>query len=602
MTEVDKKNNEIIKGLIERYFSLREDSLEFVKVAIDSPFSTTEIDELFKDSTDNRIKIKIEEKDHKKYDMGWEKFKEVFHSFKEEYKMVYKNFKENRITINKNEFKLLKALTNYYYDSKDIEELKVRFNYIQSAWSREGYSQDVYYSHWGNISRYFLHKDKDEFSYNLNRLLTTILEQRFVGDKDYYAVLTRNFADWFLCSTNENWESCLSLNSEYVYWSGLPGLLGDPNRLMLYITNGEKKEYEGIKVDKILGRTWLVQDEHDVFHHLKWYPQKVLKNKFMSKCFNIKVPEKRTHDWRSKDPIEIIRFEDKVGYSSFIYQDLSGFMRKYDKFYIEGTNDCEMELICTSDNDIDTGGCFSDFQGGLWELIERGTNLLTEEFGEYEVCYHCDDRITGEEYYINSEPYCYSCFNSCIESCLTCGCEIDKTLRHETFRVAPEYAIGGKEYLCQDCFDENVWEMDTYNHLYYQKEDLNFTLIGSSLYINRLTEKTFSIIKESFSDEEILYNKEYNVYYYHTLTIENGYIKGDNLSSMINLEDMSETRWTSSWFTPQVVMSDYAQRVSDCINPYTYSWSSLSGTINLTGTDATVSATNLEEDDLTNVG
>ena len=86
------------------------------------------------------------------------------------------------------------------------------------------------------------------------------LQKTFGSNDEYELVISLNYADWFLCSTSENWDSCLSLDSTYdsCFWMGLPQLIGDKSRAMVYVTKkGKKKNYNGIEVDSIIFRTWI---------------------------------------------------------------------------------------------------------------------------------------------------------------------------------------------------------------------------------------------------------------------------------------------------------------------------------------------------------
>ena len=74
--------------------------------------------------------------------------------------------------------------------------------------------------------------------------------------------------DWLLASTAEKFSSCFNLDNPngggYSFCLGIPFLSGDKNRMMLYITDGTKKEFMGLKVDSVQTRTWCLFPMHEV--------------------------------------------------------------------------------------------------------------------------------------------------------------------------------------------------------------------------------------------------------------------------------------------------------------------------------------------------
>lgn len=120
---------------------------------------------------------------------------------------------------------------------------------------------------------YSTEKEKDFFLKEMERYIHEISEERIrnrfssivekkpFSSKQLELVFTLNYADWFMASTGDSWTSCISLYSTYdeCFWTGLPTLIGDKSRAMVYITekNGPKKEFYGIKVDKFHVRTWM---------------------------------------------------------------------------------------------------------------------------------------------------------------------------------------------------------------------------------------------------------------------------------------------------------------------------------------------------------
>lgn len=102
---------------------------------------------------------------------------------------------------------------------------------------------------------------KEENEKYIRRVFADITQEKFFKGQELELVFSLNYADWFLASTGDSWSSCISLYSNYdeCFWTGIPQLIGDKSRAMIYITekNGKKKEFHGIKVDKFIARSWI---------------------------------------------------------------------------------------------------------------------------------------------------------------------------------------------------------------------------------------------------------------------------------------------------------------------------------------------------------
>lgn len=153
-------------------------------------------------------------------------------------------------------------------------------------------------------------------------------------------VISRNFADWFLCSTSEKWTSCLNLDSEYAnaYWSGLPYLAGDPNRVMIYFTDGKKKKFNGVETDKFGQRLWGILGEDNKLYLLKSYPQDYYGTDYISAIiesnFGIKVVE-MNEKFVSKEAITPLF--TKSNQPHFIFTDRSIIKRSLKMGFYEGS-------------------------------------------------------------------------------------------------------------------------------------------------------------------------------------------------------------------------------------------------------------------------
>jgi hypothetical protein len=230
---VETRNKILIKNLVQDHFSLEKKSLELFKQRLffERPIAK-EWKEIIGDSPDLRVRFDITEEFIEQMDTGWRIFLVKFGYFKEEYNVSYKDFNRNIIKVDGQEKRLFKFIKDLH-----LKKLRETVNH-----------DDIF-----DII-------KDSFSKSLERTLEKISASKAPIGKKMELVVSLNFADWFLCSTSENWSSCLSLQSSYSesFWSGLPGLIGDKNRALIYITDGEKKNFMGIEVDKIINRTWAI--------------------------------------------------------------------------------------------------------------------------------------------------------------------------------------------------------------------------------------------------------------------------------------------------------------------------------------------------------
>jgi hypothetical protein len=265
-------------------------------------------------------------------DKGWKIFRDIYDYAVREFSIKYNNFLNNKIFYRGNEYKLAKFL-------KDIAYEYNVYNLINNASFMRHLTHNEDFKKGGarilkfilkslNIKEELLHEEniiilkqiklensekegKDcifSFKYviqnesctkNMSYSIDVKIEElddiisfyiktinEIIGiykmpNKELELVFSLNPIDWFLCSTKEKWSSCLNLeNSNEVFWQGLPSLIGDKNRAMVYITDGSKKNFMGIKVDRFISRSWVLlvrskEDNKTHFHIVREYPTKI---------------------------------------------------------------------------------------------------------------------------------------------------------------------------------------------------------------------------------------------------------------------------------------------------------------------------------------
>ena len=332
MPNTETKNKEIIYKLVKKHFDLEKNSLELFKFRLFfEPSIGKEYQDLLGDSKDQRHYYEMNDKTFEGLDEGWAYFKDNFKLFVSENKITYSHFKKNNFPVDGQIYKCGKALAKFYlnsnfpnrfifdfYNVMDQDVAKIVFYkhpliekklaYIRSVAISETDSNKLHISYRTGISSKSISltintKEIKERFENItdefNAYISSILEQvgtKKMPNKKLYLVLSCNFADWFLCSTAEDWNSCLALNSDcsYCYWAGLPGLIGDKNRAMIYITDGVKKNYNGIEVDRIIARSWLLtmrrgksKESLTEITFVKTYPSGINLKDIASKLLNV---------------------------------------------------------------------------------------------------------------------------------------------------------------------------------------------------------------------------------------------------------------------------------------------------------------------------
>lgn len=261
--EIDSKNNESFINIIKRFWGFDNPSFEFIKERLTTDQFDPEYSKLLTDSKDQRVRWEIDflepslMKYYSEHDSAYMMFKRKFNAvinelYHEERVMIdYAAFMNNKITYNKNETKLKKVFESFY--------LKHPMCFRADASIRNGIEIKK-----EDISNYIV-KSFEQIGTTKKPL------------KKLQLVLSLNMCDWLLASTGGEISSCLNLEGGNRFWSGLPFLAGDPNRALLYITDGSKKEYEGIKVDDAITRTWVILTKDNKKSLIRWFMSEIVK-------------------------------------------------------------------------------------------------------------------------------------------------------------------------------------------------------------------------------------------------------------------------------------------------------------------------------------
>ena len=412
------ENKEIIFNLVKNHFSFSEEGLGKFKNYLFNPFIDDTYKEIVKDGL--RAYFPVESFDTSRLDEGWQLYKNYFATFIRNHGVTYDNFFNNKIIINKNERKLIKFMEEYF--TKKLAQ-------------REAQAELGFYGYGRDTDEVVRSKVLQDFTTKMNNVGAKKLSKGKIQ-----VVFSMDFADWFLCSTGEKWTSCISLDSDYDgnYWAGLPGLVGDKNRAMIYVTDGVKKTYAGITVDRLLARSWVLLNKKDKMQIVHFYPNSLISPDDVGKIIGQKFNYGNELDrgFQSKYPIDVIKFEN--GNSAGVFQDSYGLCEDgYIRYGNHGYNHFDPHGRITESR-------IFTWRGGLQGLIQKNAKLGGHEDERLKCCI-CGAYLDEDDaLYANDDgPYCDRCFNDRYFSCADCGDSYPNEEIHEAF---------GNCY-CRECFN-----------------------------------------------------------------------------------------------------------------------------------------------------
>ena len=443
ITEKYEKNKNVVINIVKKHFAYSTEAIEkFIKI-YDNRYDSLDpiYKELLKGGEDLKKVVKIEENTYEKIDKGFIYFYFLFPAFCKEYNIAYNNFRDWKILINKNFIKMRKTLIMFYTNPENA-----KFTYIDIY--RYDYNSFVSYMEKGNS---YFNSIKEDISKRIDNNIESVGTKK-LPNRDLYAVISFDFADWFLCSTAENWSSCLNLESDYngCFWHGLPATIGDRNRAMLYLTDFDKKNYHGIITDKILSRNWGILGTNDLINTIKSYPTPILDAESLNIIFDNKFKRVDKEVIKSKYPIG--DFKTRGGNADFIFID-EGKIKK-DCGHLEvSTHISGSHYVKNSSQQWVSGSNF-DYNGGLRNLIEKNKNII-QVGGDKTInsCYECDEKISGSSHVhmYNNVYYCNSCKEKLFKKCEIC----------EGWHPEEKMLFFSNKRMCKTCFDKKYFTCET---------------------------------------------------------------------------------------------------------------------------------------------
>lgn len=262
MTEINSKNREIYLDICKTIWNFDDASMEYLKHRTSDEWEPVpELKSLISSEgatyEDQRLRFDMDmgnetvqnffAEDDSAYALFKTTFRNALGFLKDScgVRIGYKEFIENKVVYKKNQTKIKKVFEAAYAEKNSLYESDSSNDY-----SKQGCAD------W--ITKKFERIGASKKS-----------------AKKLQLVVSFNPLDWLLASTGGTISSCFNLDNPgggYSYCMGIPFLSGDKNRMMLYITDGQQKEFMGIKVDSPSTRTWCILDKSGGMNIVKWYP------------------------------------------------------------------------------------------------------------------------------------------------------------------------------------------------------------------------------------------------------------------------------------------------------------------------------------------
>lgn len=149
-----------------------------------------------------------------------------------------------------------------------------------------------------------------------------------------YLIISLNPTDKLMCSTNNLFSSCLSMDSTDKYGYGLPAIFPAEGIFTVFLTKGKHEKWNGLRNFKMNTRSFLYQTEGDQFVLGKQYGSSLLDMDTILKKIGIETVSKRE--------VSVNRKENWVK-NSIIKMTLD---EKY------GKNACRIKPVCTAGRSI----------------------------------------------------------------------------------------------------------------------------------------------------------------------------------------------------------------------------------------------------------
>ena len=457
MTELDEANRKRYLEIVEQLYDLDDKSMEFIKKRTTDEWQPVkEYQEFLKGVKyeNQRYRFPVDFKNKTltrtitQYDESYQLFTRYFSRVLGAIEVSYDDFLNNKIVYQKNVTKIKKVFEKWYLE---------HWRDFCSECSNSGLVS--YDSHASS--------DEEKLKY-INAFITKAYEK--VGEKKKPSknglslVISFNPCDWYLASTSESFSSCFNLNAAargdgtgYVYSLGLPFLNSDVNRCFVYLTRGEMKEWEGIKVESVLARSWAFLDNEGKVDICKWYPNEIFNADALNEVIGLRMFRNSSSFKRCMYPFDPIC--TKTGAVISVYNDVGSWRldKETGKIIHEGNQKCGQQKFTVRGTNIEDGN--STYRGidnppnEIRYIYSRWLKCglsLKKLVGTYR-CACCSSEDKGG-FFRNHNFYCYDCYEDHRKKCSRCGSEYwEETADKERKPIIGRN--GQKMDLCPNCYE-----------------------------------------------------------------------------------------------------------------------------------------------------
>src|SRR5574344_2756051 len=451
MTEIGEKNRNAYLSLIKKFWNGFDDaSMKYIEERTKDTWEfVPEFKELMNKFgvEDQRIRFDLDMKDasiqklFKDNDKAYELFRRKFESVlsflsRNESPISYSNFIENTAVFRKNKTKIKKIFQTVYEENISL------------------FDHD------------FGSTDKTKIEEKIVKAFEEIGTYK-KSSKKIQMVLTWNPADWLLSSTAQpNYSSCFNIDNPreggYKYMTGLPFLCGDKNRIMVYVTDGTKKEFMGINVDSIMTRSWVILDKANNFCVVKWYPMATFDVDSIVSITKIRNFVSASSFQGGKYDLDVLNINGTVisVYNDMGNWDMDGKRLFHSNEMVKGGQ----QIFTVDGTNVDTrrgegsyNFHFPDNVHSSFRLSEWKNNgwSMKNFFPKY-ICSSCGKEDTG--FFVDSSKgnsfVCHECYSKKMILCPHCG----KTYYIENGEKQPEFHFvkfnrGPSQKVCDSCYD-----------------------------------------------------------------------------------------------------------------------------------------------------
>jgi hypothetical protein len=461
--DVETKNRLSYLSIIDRYWEFDKDSREYIVNRLSPNFKLAPEYQKFIDqshSNDLRVRWTVDfsnkkslgifEKSDEGYRIFLSKFGEALRYLRNSYdcNIGYEEYINNKAIFCNNPTKIKKILMKAYADKIGLISEDLNINSNSSSTTIENTIIKIY------------------------ERIGTVKKSK----KEIYIVLSFNPIDWLLASTENDFTSCLDISKStsttdgMKYFAGLPFLCGDPNRAMIYLCNGTKKEFRGIVVDKTITRSWISLDNFDNMQLVKWYqPNEYFTLNELKDLTGITLSEVKTG--KGKYPIKPLFLKDSKIFCT-IYQDTSGvyFNGKEKQFEIHFGEKTGFQIYHKSGVNVSSFKNFNlnrpayaeNFGYNLKSFDRCGSsfdNIIAQGF-----CSSCGkkDALVSIKSNKDYECICIDCYSALYKTCSFCNVTFKKeemvTIKDVIFdgilkdvQSCPSCSSSIKRYKCEEC-------------------------------------------------------------------------------------------------------------------------------------------------------